>query len=145
MLSPRGTRSVDFTGGSITIETKLDPLDPDGVVLDVERPLGDVWPFDFESILSTVIITACVNTNAMDAEIWALMIGEDRLAQIKFKALGEEPLVLENGATTIMVRTFEIQFDGAQLGRVYITPDGRLVARRDEAANLYIELELPTD
>ncbi len=143
--TPRSTRSVDFTGEKIIVDNKLDPMQPQDDVTELVRPFGDVWPFDLESIMSLMVIAACVDPTGPGAEMNVFLIGEDRMADITFVPLGENPLVLKNQSTTIMTQAFRFDIEGAPIGQVNITPDGRLISKVDAATNTYTELLTPTD
>lgn len=144
--SPRGTRTIDFTGSEIALETRMDPLDEgEGVVNFIDSAGDEVWAFDFQNMAGIVTIAACIDPSATKAGLWALMVNEDRIARLSFEYRGDEPIVLRSGNTTMMARAYEMRIDDMPLGWLYISPDGRLIAKKDTGSNLYAELEIADD
>ena len=121
-------KSLDFTGGAIYIETRYEPSGEGPIQNNVKRPRAEIWPYDFDDVVSLVVIAACIDPSAKEAGLWILDINREIPGRFAVALQSEEPVTSDDGVTSIIAKKYDVTLDGLPIGTFIIAPGGRLMS-----------------
>jgi len=120
-------KTIDFSGGMIGVETKYEPASEGPVQNEIRRPEGEIWSYEFENILCTAVLAACIDTSATEAGLWVLDVDREDVGRFAVEFKGGETVTADDGVTSVMANKYDASLDGLLIGTLVIGPDGRLM------------------
>jgi len=133
-------KTVDFSGGMIGVETKYEPAGEGPVQNEIKRPGGEIWPYEFENILCTAVLAACIDPTATEAGLWVLDVDRENVGRFAVEFKGDEAVTTDDGVTSMMSRKYAATLDGLSVGTLVIGPDGRLMSM-DQPGGLHVTIK----